>query len=468
VTANGAGTQFPFTDAGNGERFIARHGQDVRYVPTWRTWLVWDGVRWRQDDVCELERRAKETARAIHLEADTIEGVDRSATFKHAASSEDARKLRAMLTCAQAEAGIAVRPDAFDAHPMLFNCANGTVNLTSGALCAHARANLLTKRSPVTFDQTAECPRWLKFLDRIFDQDQQVIEYVQRAMGYTITGDTQEQVLHLLHGHGQNGKSTFLEVFADLMGDYGMQADFTSFLDGKAGGPRDDIARLAGARMVRSSEVGEGKRLNESLIKSLTGQDTIAARFLYSKTFEFRPVFKLWFAANHKPVIRGTDLAIWRRIRLIPFLVTIPPDDRDPELADKLRAELPGILNWVIAGALDWHRKGLKAPPIVQIVTDQYRAESDVMGAFLDECCETGNTLEVPASELYRGFKRWCEENGEWCPSQTHFGRRMDDRGFGSRKSNGVKIRKGLKLGELAASRNGHKSWFEEKSNEGE
>ena len=461
MTLSAAGGQFPFTDAGNGERFIARHGPDVRYVPTWKSWMVWDGMRWRRDDICELDRRAKETVRAIHLEADAAPDADRKATFKHAMASEGSHKLKAMLETARSETGVAVRPSAFDAQPMLFNCANGTVDLTTGLLRPHNRADLLTKRSAVRYDVTASCPRWLSFLTRIFDNDAPVISYLQRAMGYTITGSTSEQVLHLLHGLGQNGKSTFLETFADVMGDYGMQADFTSFLDGKSQGPREDIARLAGARMVRSSEVGEGKRLNESLIKSLTGQETIAARYLYSETFEFRPLFKLWFAANHRPVIRGTDFAIWRRIRLVPFLVTIPLDDRDPELPEKLREELPGILNWVIAGALAWQRDGLDAPPIMRIVAEQYRTESDVMGAFIDECCETGNGFEVGASDLYRAFKRWCEQNGEWCPSQTHFGRRLDDRGFSSRRTPTHKVRKGLRLGEAAMAQNGQKSFYD-------
>lgn len=460
------GGQFPFTDAGNGERFIARHGHDVRYVATWKSWLVWDGTRWLRDDTCEIERRAKETARAIHLEAvDLEDDAQRKATFKHAAASEAANRLDAMLRRARSEPPLPVRPGDFDRLPMLFNVANGTINLSDGRLRQHMRADLLTKRSNVRYDADAECPLWLKFLDRIFDGDKQVIEYVQRAVGYTLTGDTREQCLHLLHGAGQNGKSTFLEVIADLLGDYGMQADFTTFLDGKHGGPRDDIARLAGARMVRSSEVGEGKRLNESLVKSLTGQDTIAARFLYSETFEFHPVFKLWFAANHRPVIRGTDLAIWRRIRLIPFMVTIPPDDRDPELADKLRAELPGILNWAILGCLAWLRDGLRPPPIVSIETDKYRTESDVMGAFLDECCERDSSYEVGASELYGAFKRWCHENGEWCPSQTHFGRRLDDRGFGVKRLAKGKLRKGLRLGEGAPNATGNQNRFDWQDN---
>jgi putative DNA primase/helicase len=461
LNGNGGGGQFPFTDAGNGERFIARHGLDVRYVSTWRTWMVWDGARWRLDDLCEPERRALETVRAIHLEVDGYETADRKATFKHAVDSESAHRLDALLRRARSVGGIAVRPDDFDAQPMLFNCANGTVDLTMGQLRPHNRADLLTKRSAVSYDSAAGCPQWIKFLQRVLDQDEDVIGYLQRAMGYTLTGDTNAQVLHLLYGLGRNGKSTFLEVFAEVMGDYGMQADFSSFLDGKKGGPRDDLAALAGMRMVRSSEVGEGKVLDETLIKALTGQETVRARHLYAKAFEFKPTFKLWFSANHKPVIRGTDLAIWRRIRLVPFMVTIPLDDIDPNLGDKLRAELPGILNWVVAGALAWRRDGLKPPPIMQIVTEQYRTESDVMGAFLSECCDVGASYEVGASELYLAFKRWCERNKEWLPSQTHFGRRLDDRGFTVRRTSTHKIRRGLQLGPGAPRAEDQRSFYD-------
>lgn len=461
MTSNGAGGQYPFTDAGNGERFIARHGPDVRYVPTWRSWMVWDGTRWRIDDVCEPERRAKETVRAIHLEVDTYEKADRQKTFKHAVDSESAHRLDALLRRARSEEGIAVRPDAFDAQPMLFNVANGTVDLTTGRLRPHCRADLLTKMSTVTFDSSAQCPLWIKFLNRVLDNDQDVIAYVQRAMGYTLTSDTSLQILHFLHGLGRNGKSTFMEIFADLMGDYGMQADFTTFLDGKKGGPRDDLAALAGARMVRSSEVGEGKVLDEAMIKALTGQEAIRARHLYSKGFEFKPTFKLWLSANHKPVIRGTDLAIWRRIRLVPFMVTIPLDDIDPALPDKLRTELSGILNWVLAGVLAWQQEGLKAPAIMQIVTDQYRVESDVLGTFLSECCELSPSYEVGASDLYLAFKRWCERNKEWLPSQTMFGKRLDERGFSVRRTNTHKIRKGLQLGPGAPRGDDQKSFYD-------
>jgi putative DNA primase/helicase len=248
-----------------------------------------------------------------------------------------------------------------------------------------------------------------------------------------------------LHGSGSNGKSTFLEVLQALLGDYGVQADFATFVEKKGDGPRNDVARLAGARMVRSSEIGEGKRLNESLVKSLTGQDTIAARYLYSEAFEFKPTFKLWLAANHKPVIRGTDHAIWRRVRLIPFTVTIRDDEKDETLKDRLLTELPGILQWAVAGCQQWLESGLRPPDVVMAATQAYQSESDILGAFLDECCELGTGLEVAAGDLYAAYRKWAKDNGEFELSQTAFGRRIEERGFDVRK-NGIKYRRGLRL----------------------
>ena len=305
--------------------------------------------------------------------------------------------------------------------------------------------HMLTKYADVEFRDDAECPLWLAFLEKIFGGNAEIIGYLQRAVGYSLTGDTREQCLHLLHGSGSNGKSTFLEVLQALMGDYGVQADFATFVEKKGDGPRNDVARLAGTRMVRSSEIGEGKRLNESLVKSLTGQDTIAARFLYSEAFEFRPTFKLWLAANHKPVIRGTDHAIWRRVRLIPFTVTISESEKDETLKDRLIAELPGILRWAVEGCHLWLERGLHPPDAVTVATTAYKNESDILGTFLEECCEIGSGLEVSATELYTAYKRWAHENGEFELSQTAFGRRIEERGFDVRK-NGVKYRRGLRL----------------------
>lgn len=436
----------PTTDIGNAERLIAMHGRDLHYVTAWRSWLVWNGKRWQRDEVCELERKAKRTVRAIWREARSEKNKERKKDLsRHAIISEGNSRINAMIERARAEPGVAVRYQEFDQQPFLFNVKNGTLDLSTGEIHPHDRDHLLTKYTDVEYVEGATSPLWLAFLDKIFGGDQLLIDYLQRAVGYSLTGDTREQCLHLMHGTGSNGKSTFLEVLQALLGDYGVQADFATFVEKKGDGPRNDVARLAGARMVRSSEIGEGKRLNESLVKSLTGQDTIAARYLYSEAFEFRPTFKLWLAANHKPVIRGTDHAIWRRVRLIPFTVTIRDDEKDETLKDRLLGELPGILQWAISGCESWLESGLNPPEVVTIATAAYKNESDILGSFLEECCELSPALEVSATELYTAYKRWAHENGEFELSQTAFGRRIEERGFDVRK-NGVKYRKGLRL----------------------
>jgi putative DNA primase/helicase len=287
-----------------------------------------------------------------------------------------------MLARAQAERGVAITHNALEVDPWRLTVMNGTLDLRTGEMGEHRREDLYTRFVPVEYDPVAECREWLVFLNRVLNGNEELIAFLQRAMGYSLTGSTGEQCLFFLHGSGANGKSTFLEILRALLGDYAVQADFATFLENRNDGPRNDIARLFGARVVTSSEVGEGKKVNESLVKSLTGTDRVAARFLYAEAFEFLPTFKLWLAANHKPVIRGTDTAIWRRIRLVPFTVEIPEGERDPELPNRLRAELPGILAWAVQGCLLWLESGLGVPDQVRAATDAYRRESDILGAF--------------------------------------------------------------------------------------
>lgn len=451
-----AARMFAMTEYGNGERLVAAHGPDLHWIPALREWLVWDGARWSLDKSCEIERRAKRVVRGMYHEVARAENDDlRKALKVHAHQSEAIGKVRAMIEHAKSEPGIAASLEQFDTQPMLFNVANGTIDLERQQIRDHARDDLLRKQSLVRYDPSATCPRWEKFLMQVLDQDADLIAYLQRALGYSLTGDMREQVLHLMYGTGSNGKTTFLEVLADLFGDYGTQADFATFLESKNERVRNDIARLAGARLVRSNEVGEGKRLNESMVKTLTGADTIAARFLYEEAFEFRPMFKLWLAVNHKPVIYGTDFAIWRRVRLIPFLVTIADADKDPLLPRALKAELPGILNWCLRGTADWFAQGLKPPSVVTFFTDQYRSESDVLGHFIEAKCRRKPEAKVGATHLYLAYKRWAEEGKEYLPSQTVFGRRLAERGHTAIKSDGVMYRRGLELIEDASSRNG-------------
>lgn len=455
--ASGPGARaYQLTDIGNAERFVARHGVDVHYLPAWSRWLVWDGRRWATDQTLDIYRRAKDTVRAMLAEASTLAGMERELLAKHAIRSEADGKLKAMLERVKAEPGVAIIPAALDADPWALAVDNGVIDLRTGELHPHTRERLISKISPVVHDPEAECPRWLAFLERVMGDNTELIDFLQRAVGYSLTGCTDAQCLFFLHGSGQNGKSTFLELLRTITGEYSSQADFTTFLDKKSDGPRNDIARLVGARVVTSSEVGEGKRLNESLVKSLTGQDTVTARFLYSEAFEYIPSFKLWLSANHKPVIRGTDNAIWRRIRLVPFTVQIPDEEKNENLLAELKTELPGILAWALRGCLAWLERGLDAPTAVTSATEQYRLESDTLGSFLEDWCELDATAAERSTDLYQAYREWAKESGEFELSQTMFGRKLEERGFSvdkrGRGNERTKWRTGIRLIRRAAS----------------
>lgn len=424
--------QFRLTDIGNGERLAYYHGDKLRYVPQWG-WLAYTGRKWERSDG-EARRLAKDTVRIIYGEAAALSDDDkRKAVASWALRSESEGRLGAMLTMAQSETAIEAKPEWFDGNPMTLNVTNGTLDLHTGELYAHRACDLSTRLAGTHFDPSAQCPQWLAFLEKIFDGNQALIAFIRRAVGYSLTGETSEQCLLFCYGTGANGKSTFLETVRALLGDYGQQADFSTFLAGQDdAGARPDIARLAGVRFVSAIEAGEGKRLAEAVVKQLTGGDTVAARYLYKEHFEYKPSFKLWLAANHKPIIKGTDHAIWRRIRLIPFTVTIPEAEQDGTLPAKLKAELPGILAWALQGCLDWQANGLQTPGVVKEATATYRAEQDVIAAWLADCCVTEPGAAATARELYASWKTWCEANGEREGTQRALATRLTERGFTS------------------------------------
>ncbi len=424
------------TDASNADRLVQRYGKDLAYVPAWG-WLVWSGTHWSRD---ELKARALmlDTARAIHHEAAaTSDRQAQDALSKWARQSQNAQRIGAALWCAQP--ALAAQADDFDNEPMLLPVANGTLDLRSGALHEHRREHRLTRLAPVYYDPQAEAPTWQAFLERVLP-DAAVRAFVQRLAGYTLTGSTAEQVLAFLYGTGRNGKSVFLETLAAMIGDYHKATRIDTLSITRGGGIPNDVAALAGARMVTVSETPEGARLNESLVKDMTGGDTITARFMRREFFDFRPAFTIWVRGNHKPQIRGTDDGIWRRVLLVPFTEYIRDDEIEPELGDKLRDELAGVLRWALDGCLAWQRDGLRPPQRVREAVREYRDEMDTFGQFIDEQCVVAEHASARASELYAAYKRWSDAAGEQPVSQRRFGEALAERGFERRKGGAANV----------------------------
>lgn len=452
-TADVLGGQINQTDLGNARRLVNKHGEDLRYCHPWNKWLAWDGMRWKPDDSGEVERRAKETVRLIYAEASSESDERlREELVKWALRSENQQRIRAMISLSESEPGIPVSPGEMDCDPWLLNCQNGTLDLRTGALQPHNQADLITKLAPVLYDPLAKCPAWLDFLDTIFDGNGDLISFVQRAVGYSLTGHTDERCMFTLWGNGKNGKSTFLETIGVMLGDYADKVPTETLLTTRNATIPNDVAKLRGARFVRASESEQGRWLAEAKIKELTGQDTVTARFLHAEWFDFIPEFKIWLGTNHKPVIRGTDQAIWDRIRLIPFTVRIQNPKPRREIDAAFHQEMPGILSWAVQGCLAWQKDGLGMPDEVRQATDEYRREMDSIARFIDECCYIREDLSVSSGELYEAFAAWAEATGGEAvgaeiPSSNYFGRRLTEHGFKAfRGTGGVWRRQGVTL----------------------
>jgi P4 family phage/plasmid primase-like protien len=427
------GRSFNLTDLGNAERFVAQHSAKVRYCYPWRTWLTAGEVRWTRDETGKIHQLGKETVRSIYGEAEA-EGNEgrRKALAQHATKSEAEPKIKAMLELAKPE--VPVLPDALDSDPWLLNVLNGTIELRTGELREHRREDLITKLAPVEYDPEAPAPIWNAALERALPSES-LRRFFKRLCGYALTGDVSEHVLAVLYGTGANGKSTILNALLSAVGDYGMQAA-PDLLIAKRSSHPTEVADLFGMRLVASIEVEDGRRLAESLVKVLTGGDKVRARRMRQDFWEFDPTHKVFMAVNHKPEIRGTDIAIWRRIRLIPFTETIPPAEQDKKLPEKLRAERSGILAWAVEGCLEWQREGLQPPDEVRKATGQYRSEMDVIGAFLQDECDLDAGHRVSFTELYARYEQWCEEGGERAETRRKFNARLKERGqFVDRRS---------------------------------
>jgi putative DNA primase/helicase len=431
-----------YTDTGNAEAFQMLFGHRFKYDHSRKRWMVWNGLYWVADRDGAAERGAIDTARwretAIWLQRREGKEQWKEVVDDHVSNldAESVHGIRAMLEVAKSLRNIATLTTDYDRNPFLITVRNGTLELRTGKLRPACSDDLITRATRVAYDPSAKCPRWLQFLGEIFSLDVALIDFIQRAVGYSLTGDTREQCLFILYGNGANGKSTFLEIVRMLLGPHAITTPFSTFMvQRNVGAPRNDLAALVGARLVLASEAGQDASFDEAVIKQVTGQDVISARFLYGEFFEYKPQFKIWLATNYKPVIRGGDDAIWRRIRLIPFNEQFKGDKRDSMLPAKLKAELPGILAWAVRGCLDWRTNGLGIPSIVKTATTEYRDESDQVGRFLSEQCMTGERCTVSGKCLYQACIDFCGQQGERYLANNLFAAQIAKRGFEKKRT---------------------------------
>jgi len=420
------------TQRGNAIRLARKLGTGVCFHEDWKAWLVWNGRLWEENPRF-VHQALGEISRDLLREASEEQDKKRQGELIAWAKASEANH-QVVGALEFAKDFLWVSGELFDRDPMLLNVENGTLDLRSGELLPHSSENRLTKMCPVEYDPEAEAPRWGVFLERILPNPD-VRAFVQRAAGYSLTAETGEQCLFILYGTGANGKSTFVETMMKLLGDFALRTPTETLLAKRETGIPNDVARLQGARFVAASETEQGRRLGEAKIKELTGGDTIAARYMRAEWFDFRPVAKIWLSTNHRPQVRGTDEAIWRRIRLIPFEVTIPEPERNPMLPAALREELPGILNWALEGAVEWQRLGLAAPPAVQAATQEYRSNEDTLADFLAEHVVADPRGMTSAKNLFSTYKKWAETMGERPVSQKALASALRERGFMNAKS---------------------------------
>lgn len=440
-----AGKMYRFDDTGNAERMFDSFGDILRYCYTDKKWLYYADGKWNYDNI-GFHRKIADTV-AVMLENDypLYEGDEKleKAFQKHLKKTRDYNGKTNMLK--EYEHYSPVIPKMLDRNKSVMGCKNGILDLKDGKLYPHDKNAFITKQVPLNYNPNAPEPKlWLSFLNDIFGGNTELIRYIQKCVGYSLTGLTIEQCIFFLHGTGGNGKSVFLDIIRYIMGDYATniqpQTIMTSQRTGNA--PNSDIARLKGARLVTSVEPNEGVFLDEGLVKQLTGDDMVTARKMFAEEFEFKPEFKIWMATNHKPRIRGTDDGIWRRIHLIPFEVKIPEEKKDKNLKYKLVKEAEGIFKWAVEGCMLWRSEGLSKPKSVLDATTEYRHEMDVISSFIDECCTVGNG-QIKASEIYGAYIKWAETNNEYRMSNTKFGMEMAKR-FEKVKSCNANFFKGI------------------------
>lgn len=430
-----------YDDTGNADRFIDRYGHLYKHSYITNKFYIYDGQKWKVDDRGAIRKLIDEMIESIKNEKvlhseDVTEEEAREAFQKYYKKTRGTQSKKNIMN--ELMHRKTVTPDEFDKDDMLLNVANGYIDLTSRELYKHDINRMFSQIANTDYSEKMQPAVWLDFLNDIFAGDKTVIRYIQKALGYSLTGSTREQVMFILFGKGRNGKSIFVETIAEILGDYSNNMQAKSLMVKKNDNVNTDIARLSKARFVTSSEPNEGFRFDEGLIKQITGGDKVTARFLYAEEFEYTPKFKIWVSTNHKPIIRGTDDGIWRRLVLIPFDVQIPEEKVDKDLKYKLLREAPAILNWMAEGAYMWMREGLELPEKLKDAGQTYRTEMDVVEQFIQEKCKRAEDVRETGKALYEEYKKWADENNEYKMDKNKFGKKLKEKFRSKKMNNGV------------------------------
>ena len=423
---------YNLTDLGNTERLTSSCIDRLRYCHQFRKWLVWNDKFWEIDAVPEVYQLAMATVRGIYAEATAIEDKEsRAKIAQHALKSESEARIRAMVSLAEKQKGISVKPEQLDKDPWLLNVLSGTIDLRTMKLRPHSQDDLITKLVPANFNPNAKCPKWIGFLNKITLNNQGLIRFLQRIVGYCLTGRTGEHKLLFFFGSGANGKTTFIKAIQGIMGNYAIKTDSELLIAKPAGAHSTDRADLKGCRLAITIEIQEGRHMAEAMVKELTGSDSITARKLYENNQTFEPTHKIILAANHKPVVSDTTIALWRRIDLIPFNYRFTDEERVKDYHEiLLDEERDGIFMWALEGCREWQKIGLMEPPEVLVATKEYKTESDILEDFIADCCIVELQEEVTNKELRGAYKKWCQENGEKEISSKAFSQRLQEKGF--------------------------------------
>lgn len=424
VGETGQRRYYTYDDTGNAQRFRDANAGLIHYNHVDGCWIYWDGVRWASDENGEIKRRADKMLADMAKDLKEMQDDPAyNAYKKHLSRSRSHRGKEGFIAEARHLEGVPVLPSEMDRAGNAFNVRNCLISLKTGRTAEHDKKYMISKLAPVTYDENAKCPRWGRFIEEITCGDKSLQLYLQRMIGYCMTAYTKEQCMFFLYGNGSNGKSVFVDTIAYMLGEYAASCQpETVMMRDRNNTARGDLARLKGARMVVTSEPNDGCRLDEGIVKQMTGgtENKLTARFLYGREFEFSPEFKIVMSTNYKPVIKGTDNGIWRRVRLIPFTAEFTKENRDPQLTEKLRRELPGILNWAIAGAVGWCKEGLPPCAIIDEAGQEYRSEMDRVQQFLDDCTERSDSGSTQASTLYKCYRAWCSEQGDRFPISSN------------------------------------------------